>query len=355
MRKRQSRMSRKIVVASAICLSILSGCGINPQRPAAKVSELQLGMAKTDVQQTIGEPDELRALFRSDEGEEIEVWKYRLRTISNAQAFGNAVFGVFYTITWWFPLFKDDIDYMLYFRRGELSQWHREGARPSQTDSPSKQKSARTERVYSFGSGFIVSAKGDILTNNHVVDGCIELHALLNGQFVEGRIVRQDPENDLALLKISSEVELLPLPFRAGKRPRAGEEVVAIGYPLMGLLGREQHVTNGTISALSGINDDSRFLQISAPVQPGNSGGPLLDLGGNVVGVVVGKLNAVRMAKVTGDIPQNVNFAIHGLLGQAFLESNNIEYTTRGSSDRHSIADIAEKSKGATLQVQCVK
>src|SRR5204863_5382268 len=81
-----------------------------------------------------------------------------------------------------------------------------------------------------------------------------------------------------------------------------GEGVIAIGYPYPGLLSSEFAVTTGIVSSLGGIGNDSRYLQISAPVQPGNSGGPLLDTGGNVVGVVAMKIDAVRVAQITGTI-----------------------------------------------------
>jgi uncharacterized protein len=99
-------------------------------------------------------------------------------------------------------------------------------------------------------------------------------------------------------------------------RRRQGDSVVALGYPLTGLLSSDVNVTTGVISALAGVRSDTRFLQLTAPVQPGNSGGPLLDMSGHLVGVVSAKLNAVAVA--TGDIPQNVNFALKGGVAKKF-------------------------------------
>ena len=107
------------------------------------------------------------------------------------------------------------------------------------------------------------------------------------------------------------------------------ETVAAYGYPLPGLLASGGNLTTGNITALSGIGDDSRLLQISVPVQPGNSGGPLLDSGGNVVGVVEGKINAIKIAAASGDIPQNVNFAIKASVIATFLDSNGVRYAKR--------------------------
>ena len=95
-----------------------------------------------------------------------------------------------------------------------------------------------------------------------------------------------------------------------------------IGFPFHGLLTSDFTVTTGIISSLAGLFNDARFLQISAPVQPGNSGGPLLDTSGNIVGVVAEKLNALRVAKATGDIPENINFAIKTGALRDFLDNS---------------------------------
>jgi serine protease Do len=89
-----------------------------------------------------------------------------------------------------------------------------------------------------------------------------------------------------------------------------GESIFVYGFPLTGLLSSSGNFTVGTITSIAGLGDDSRIMQISAPVQPGNSGGPLLDRSGNVVGIIVSKLNALRLAQVTQDMAQNINFAI---------------------------------------------
>jgi S1-C subfamily serine protease len=95
--------------------------------------------------------------------------------------------------------------------------------------------------------------------------------------------------------------------------------LVSLGYPLSGLLSSDANVSVGNVSALAGLRDDSRYLQISAPVQPGNSGGPLLDASGHLVGIVTAKLDAVRLARFTGDIPQNVNFALKTEVARTFF------------------------------------
>ncbi|MGA2964318.1 MAG: serine protease [Candidatus Korobacteraceae bacterium] len=144
-----------------------------------------------------------------------------------------------------------------------------------------------------------------------------------DGARLQSWLVAQDRNSDLALLKLADSVASFAS-FRAGRGPGLGEPILAAGYPLRGLLASTINVTGGNISVLAGIADDTSKFQITAPVQPGNSGGPLLDQAGNVVGVVVEKLNALSVAKWTGDIPQNVNFAIKGTIVQGFLEANRV-------------------------------
>ena len=99
-------------------------------------------------------------------------------------------------------------------------------------------------------------------------------------------------------------------PFRIVLELVRARQVIAYGYPLSGLLSSSGNVSTGLIAALAGLRDDVNQMQISAPVQPGNSGGPLVDVSGAVIGVAVSKLNALIVAKLTDDIPQNINFAI---------------------------------------------
>ena len=143
--------------------------------------------------------------------------------------------------------------------------------------------------------------------------------------------------------------------LRGGRGPRAGEPVVAVGFPLSGLLSSDPIVTTGIISALSGLNNDRGTIQITAPVQPGNSGGPLLGENGSVVGVVVSKLNALKMAETTGDIPQNVNFALGSWTLQDFLNANGVPYTLDDNSTTKSSADIAAEASRYTVLLECVK
>ena len=183
-----------------------------------------------------------------------------------------------------------------------------------------------------------------------MIDGCAHI-TLANGSHLS--IIDIDPGSDLALLRNPAASEMPALTLRQGRGVRLAENILVAGYPLTGLLSSGLNVTTGSVSALAGFGDDRRRIQITAPLQPGNSGGPVLDQSGNVVGVVVSKLDAVAVASVIGDIPQNVNFAVSLGTLQALLDENGVEYQTRASSVPSSNADVAELAKAATVQVLC--
>jgi S1-C subfamily serine protease len=169
------------------------------------------------------------------------------------------------------------------------------------------------------GSGVVIGAHGEILTNSHVVDGCEKITVQFSSKEWEiAALIARDQKNDLAVVRVSSSSPSVSA-FRAGAPVRAGDAVVALGYPLSGLLANTANLSVGNVSALAGLGDDSRYLQISAPVQPGNSGGPLLDESGHLIGIVTSKLNATNVARATGDIPQNVNFALKAEVVRTFF------------------------------------
>jgi S1-C subfamily serine protease len=211
-------------------------------------------------------------------------------------------------------------------------------------------------RPAATGSGFMV-AGGRALTNAHVVQGCGRVAARNSaGQTVPARVAAVDSRRDLALLAVPSGFGP-PLAFRDTPPLRRGDTVVTYGFPLSGLLSSGPTLTTGDISALAGLRDNPLHYQISAPVQPGNSGGPLLDAQGHVVGIVTSKLNAARIAQMTGgDIPQNVNFAVKGTEAAAFLSEHGVAPDLADSSgpDRGA-AEIGQIADPATLFLQCYR
>ncbi len=234
---------------------------------------------------------------------------------------------------------------------GEFAVAAKPAAAPPQQAAPNPaQKQAKS----GTGTGFVVSSSGHVVTNHHVINGCSEITGNLSGEApVKLRLVSGDETNDLALLQA-------PSPFRDVAKIRqnaipVGNGVVAVGYPYHGLLTSDFTVTTGIVSSLSGILNDTRFLQISAAVQPGNSGGPLFDLGGGVVGVVAAKLDAVTVARATGSIPENINFAIKTGALRDFLDNSAVQYQTtewRDASKRET-SEIAKDARGYTLLITC--
>ena len=210
------------------------------------------------------------------------------------------------------------------------------------------------DRPTSSGSGFVV-APGRALTNHHVIDGCQRVSFRTpQGQIVQARVLASDPRRDLALLGYEGDAGPA-LRFREGPAVVRGEAVVTYGFPLSGVLSSGPTLTTGDISALAGLRDNPVHFQISAPVQPGNSGGPLLDAQANVVGVVVSKLNAMRIAQMTGgDIPQNVNFAIKGVEARQFLrDAGSMPTMAQSTGPDMRAAAVGEVAHASTLFIQC--
>jgi hypothetical protein len=209
-------------------------------------------------------------------------------------------------------------------------------------------------RPTSSGTGFMVT-EDRALTNHHVIEGCQRVTVRnAGGQVATATVIASDPTRDLALLGVPKGV-VKPLVFRENPAVVRGETVVTYGFPLSGVLSSGPTLTSGDVSALAGLRDNPLHLQISAPVQPGNSGGPLLDSHAHVVGVVVSKLNAIRISQMTGgDIPQNVNFAVKGTVALAFLREKGVNPATAASTgpDKRNF-EVGEVANVSTLFVQC--
>jgi S1-C subfamily serine protease len=223
------------------------------------------------------------------------------------------------------------------------------------TDAPSGASAApapQTPKSWS-GTGFVVSVSGHILTNNHVADGCSDLKGSLGGQPPTAlRVVSKDATNDLAVLQGPPETFKNFVKIR-DRAIHSGDSVVVIGYPYHGLLSSDFTVTTGIVSSLSGMRNDTRELQISAAVQPGNSGGPLLDTTGLIVGIVTAKLDVLRVARATGTIPENINFAIKTGAIRDFLDNSVVPYETAAPGSELKASDIANNARAYTLLITC--
>ncbi|MBL8592629.1 MAG: trypsin-like peptidase domain-containing protein [Devosia sp.] len=207
----------------------------------------------------------------------------------------------------------------------------------------------------SSGTGIVVGSEGLVLTNFHVVEHCQAIKVTQSGDLARpAQLLRSDKLNDLALLKV--ETSYAPddvATFRQGASGKAGETIAVYGYPLSGMLSVSGNIVSGNITALSGLQDDVRFFQISAPVQPGNSGGPLMDAGGLVLGVVNARISDVAVLGATGAVPQNINFAIKGSVATSFLDAHSVPYSSAATAPELTLVAIAERAKRFGVFIQC--
>lgn len=203
---------------------------------------------------------------------------------------------------------------------------------------------AAGQTLVGTGSGFLVNESGWVLTNAHVVEGCDVVREANLGNAVS---VISDTDADLALVLFRGEQDSEPLPLR--DRPvRLTEAVVALGFPLSDILGSEIRATTGTVSSLSGVQGDPRFFQISAPIQSGNSGGPVLDANGDVIGIATSKL----VGQADEDF-QNINFAITASEAIRFITANGLDYVRATDDPPVENADQIESATRSTFLLQC--
>ncbi len=169
------------------------------------------------------------------------------------------------------------------------------------------------------GSGFFITTDGYLISNYHVVKNSTKVRLLTGSGLVDAMVVQVDSANDLVLLKTGGIFK--PLPIAASRPVKLGGTVATVGFPATGLQGFAPKLAKGEIASLAGAGDNPRYFQISLPVQPGNSGGALVDTHGNVVGIVAAKLDASVALVATGSLPENVNYATKSSLLLSFLES----------------------------------
>ncbi len=169
------------------------------------------------------------------------------------------------------------------------------------------------------GTGFFITDDGYLISNYHVVKDATKVRLLTGAGLIDAKVVQVDAANDLALLKADGKFSSLPI--SSSRSAQLGGTVATVGFPDIGLQGFAPKLAKGEIASLSGAGDDPRYFQISAPVQPGNSGGALVDERGNVIGIVSAKLDAGAALAASGALPENVNYAVKSSLLLSFLES----------------------------------
>jgi len=211
-----------------------------------------------------------------------------------------------------------------------------------------------------------------VITNQHVVDNCKKVTIGDNAQKqVAADVLETDRRNDLALLKISSlkmasvetksliqklGLKLVPLASDGLMRSEdveLGEKVLVAGYPYGEMFSDSIKVTGGMVSSNRGLGDDTGQFQMDAAVQPGNSGGPIYDENGNIVGVVVAQLNKMKFAKQSGSMPENVNFGIKASTVRQFLNASGLPTKWSKRSKRMNTRELAKIAKNQTVMVVC--
>jgi len=202
----------------------------------------------------------------------------------------------------------------------------------------------------SSGSGFAVSSDGYVITNSHVIEGCqdVVIHTPLKD--IKMRVITDDPKNDLALLK--GNFTPLAVFSLSTERPEILQDIYVAGYPFGYKVSSSVKVTKGIISSLTGIGNDFSNMQIDAALQSGNSGGPILDDMGNVVGVAVAKLDAMQMLKETGSLPENTNFGIKSSVVRSVLDSSSVDIPA-ASKTPISKSQLGKMITNGTYYISC--
>ena len=236
--------------------------------------------------------------------------------------------------------------------RNETKIW-RPNAGQGRTITPRKAdatSAAPKLEIVSSGSGFSISNDGLLVTNEHVIRGCSLVMVTDNGQNYAAVVRDIDEQNDLALLK----TEIRPRHVYALSQNGTDilREIYVAGYPFGRMVSNSVKVTKGIVSSLVGLKNNSAQIQIDAPIQVGNSGGPVLDSEGRVVGVSVSKLDTFDVIKKSNQIPEGVGFAVKSETLIQMLKSNGVlAYKTEGLKTR---AEIANAIRGGTFYISCL-
>jgi len=200
------------------------------------------------------------------------------------------------------------------------------------------------------GTGFYVSNEGHIITNHHVIDGCMDMKVHTKGRILPTLRIADDKQNDLALLKISETPSYVFALSNSSPYPL--QEIIVAGFPFGDRYSSTLKFTKGIVSSLAGMGDNYSEIQIDAALQQGNSGGPIIDEYGNVVAVAVAKLDAKYMFDNFGIIPENTNFGIKASAVRNLLEGNQVPLKTP-STDVISKRDLSRLATDGTVYLTC--
>jgi S1-C subfamily serine protease len=219
----------------------------------------------------------------------------------------------------------------------------------TQTAEPNK---VPNEKVFSAasGSGFSVTSDGYVITNYHVIKGCTDVYIHDKGKSILSTIVTFDPNNDIALLKGKFKPRrFYPLSRESTKLLT---EVYVAGHPFGRDISTSVKVTRGIVSSLTGVANNFSNLQIDAALQPGNSGGPIMNDKGNVIGVAVAKLDLDTIVDEYGVVPENVNFGVKANVVINIMESENIKLP-KPNLETLPMSDLSEMITDGTYYLSC--
>jgi S1-C subfamily serine protease len=225
---------------------------------------------------------------------------------------------------------------------------------PSRTAKARRPAPAAARSLAGSATGILVDERGHVLTNAHVTAACKALQVRAGDTAARANVTATSPAADLALLTLATPIAAQPALFRAKPQAVLGEQVMIAGFPLQGLLSGGLQVGVGVVSALAGPRGDPHLIQIDASVLPGNSGGPVLDAGGRVIGVVAGVLRPEDATRAGAPWPPDIGFAVRGELVAGFLKQAGVRYRTAAQA-RADGAALAERAGRFTVRVECLR
>ncbi len=217
------------------------------------------------------------------------------------------------------------------------------------TAEPPPEPPASDRSGISSGSGFFISGSGMILTNYHVAGNCAALQVPTYGA---ASLLKGDPDADLAVIQLDQKRQTPWAEIRTDP-VKLAESVVLVGYPLADLLNSALNVSTGVVSSLTGIGGEPEWFTTNAGVQPGNSGGPILDAHGAVIGMAVAKMDEVKMLAESGTVAPNVGFGIKSSDILNFVSIFDHSETQGSSAPALNPQTIADRATAFTVQIIC--
>ena len=235
-------------------------------------------------------------------------------------------------ITDWVDIGSDELVYLLGIGIPAIIFIYSINRKKNYSNSDIQSKTIQTNvSIGNSGSGFFINADGYMITNNHVLDKTKNAKIIISGKEYESKIIATDQVNDLTVIKVK--IEKNSFFSLADNDPQRLDRIIAVGFGFGKNFSGDVKVTSGVVSALSGFSNNSSHIQIDAAIQSGNSGGPVINDNGCVVGIAVAKLDAMKIYNISGSMPENVNYAIKITTLKKFLTINNIAYKIKSETE----------------------